>query len=341
VRDLQCQNTCLLLKFIHKLLRGDDTPWARWVRRWYGANGIAEPPSPLDTPSWRSFKRVFAIYRGLTNVRVGDGATTSFWFDNWHAAGPLFARVPELLTHCTDPSITVAAALVRSPLDIPLHPRVTAIAQSQLAALATSLRLASLSDEPDTRLLPGGAAFSTAGAYRVMKTSGIVLPLADYNWANFAPLKVKVFFWIARHGNTRTLVMLHRHGILSTACCPFCSSDEDLLHLFFRCPRLGPWFAGLGAQAAASAADLAEGCASLAAAHSNLVPPVRHTLVLLTLWIIWKSRNRMVFDAQRLHPRQMFSLLATHCDLWLDRLPRRHTRQPVDAWLSALRAYFV
>jgi hypothetical protein len=40
LRYLHCQNVCLLLKFIHKLVRGDDTPWARWVRRWYGAGGI-------------------------------------------------------------------------------------------------------------------------------------------------------------------------------------------------------------------------------------------------------------------------------------------------------------
>ncbi|XP_051202523.1 uncharacterized mitochondrial protein AtMg00310-like [Lolium perenne] len=82
VRDLHCQNVSLLLKFVHKLLRGDDTPWTRWVRRWYGLGGISSPPSPTDTPSWRAFKRVFSIYRGLTKVKVGDGSTTSFWFDN-------------------------------------------------------------------------------------------------------------------------------------------------------------------------------------------------------------------------------------------------------------------
>ncbi|KAM0839233.1 hypothetical protein ACQ4PT_060451 [Festuca glaucescens] len=137
-------------------------------------------------------------------------------------------------------------ALARTPLEIPLQPRVTAAAQTQLAALAMSLQHASLSDGPDTRLLPGGAAFSTAGAYRIMKTSGVVLPLAEHNWSNFVPLKVKVFFWVARHGNTRTRALLHRHGILSTARCPFCNDDEDLLHLFFKCPRLTPWFAALG-----------------------------------------------------------------------------------------------
>ncbi|KAM0839234.1 hypothetical protein ACQ4PT_060451 [Festuca glaucescens] len=133
-------------------------------------------------------------------------------------------------------SCCIENALARTPLEIPLQPRVTAAAQTQLAALAMSLQHASLSDGPDTRLLPGGAAFSTAGAYRIMKTSGVVLPLAEHNWSNFVPLKVKVFFWVARHGNTRTRALLHRHGILSTARCPFCNDDEDLLHLFFKCP---------------------------------------------------------------------------------------------------------
>ncbi|KAM0829851.1 hypothetical protein ACQ4PT_066609 [Festuca glaucescens] len=204
----------LLLKFVHKLLRGDDTPWARWVRRWYGLGGISSPPSPTDTPSWRAFKRVFATYRGLTKVKVGDDSTTSFWFDNWHAAGPLFARVPDLLSHCTDPAVTVAAALAYGHLTLSLHSRVTPATQAQLAALADSLRQVELVAEPDTRVLPGGVAFSTSSAYHYMHSSEVVIPLADFNWRNFAPLKVRVFFWIARHGNTKTRVLLHRHRCL-------------------------------------------------------------------------------------------------------------------------------
>jgi hypothetical protein len=63
VRDLRCQNMCLLMKFVHKLFSGEITPWARWVRRWYGEFGIAQAPSALDTPIWRTFKKVFALYR--------------------------------------------------------------------------------------------------------------------------------------------------------------------------------------------------------------------------------------------------------------------------------------
>ncbi|KAM0871225.1 hypothetical protein ACQ4PT_039531 [Festuca glaucescens] len=175
-----------------------------------------------------------------------------------------------------------------------------------------------------------------------MHSSGVVLPLADYNWSIFAPLKVRVFFWIARHGNTRTRALLHRHGgALPSPRCLFCNDDEDLLHLFFRCPRLAPWFACVGAPAAASAGDLEEGCSAFAAPHHALAPLVRHTLVLLILWITWKSRNRMIFDAQLLRPRQMFSLPTDHWELWLHRLPRRFRRHPVDLWLTARRASFV
>jgi hypothetical protein len=337
VRDLRSHNVSLLLKFIHKLVRGDDTPWTRWVRRWYGEGGISSPPLPTDTPAWRGFKRLFATYRGLTNVRVGDGATTSFWFDNWHAAGPLFSCLPALLTHCTAPALTVADALRHARLDLPLQDRLTITAQGQLAALEASLRHATLAEEQDSRMLPGGAKFTAAGVYRVMHSSGVAMPLADTNWVNFAPLKVRVFFWIARHGNTRTRALLHRHGCLPSPRCPFCTEDEDQLHLFSRCARLTPLFTAVGAPAAAVADDLEGVCAALAGALQPHASLVRNSLVLLLLWIIWKSRNRMVFDDVRMRTRCMVAMLVDHCELWLHRLPRRASRHSVDAWLLQLR----
>ncbi|KAK1632753.1 hypothetical protein QYE76_007068 [Lolium multiflorum] len=79
------------------------------------------------------------------------------------------------------------------------------------------------------------------------------MPLTD---TNFAPLKVRVFFWIARHGNTRMRALLHRHGCLPSPRCPFCTENEDQLHLFSRCARLMPLFAAVGAPATAVADDL-------------------------------------------------------------------------------------
>ncbi|XP_071679972.1 uncharacterized protein [Lolium perenne] len=171
-----------------------------------------------------------------------------------------------------------------------------------------------------------------------MHSSGVSLLLAAHNWQNFAPVKVRVFFWIARHGNTRTRAMLHRHGCLPSPRCPFCVEEEDLLHLFYRCPRLMPVFAALGVPVFTSVCNLQDVCAALATPFAAHSPLVRHTLVLLLLWITWKSRNTMVFDAIRLSPRQTISLVLSHGDLWLHRLPRRSSRLPLETWLAALRA---
>jgi hypothetical protein len=69
--------------------------------------------------------------------------------------------------------------------------------------------------------------------------TGCSVPLADANWRNFAPVKVRVFFWILRHGNTRTRSFLFRHGTCIDKHCPFCPDvEEDLTHLFFECPQV-------------------------------------------------------------------------------------------------------
>jgi hypothetical protein len=79
-------------------------------------------------------------------------------------------------------------------------------------------------------------------------------------------------------------------------------------------------------------------CAALAVPLHEHAPFVRHTLVLLILWIVWKSRNRKVFNGVWMRARQLALLLAEHCELWLHRLPRRFSRHLVDVWLAQLRA---
>jgi hypothetical protein len=321
------------MKFVHKLVSGDVTPWTRWVRRWYGEYGISHAPSVHDTPSWRTFKHVFATYRQLTSVVVGTGCTVSFWLDNWHRAGPLFACLPALFSHCTSPNISLADVLRPSGLSLPLRPRLTDAAESELVALSAALHEFPLSDVADDRRLPGGTIFASAEAYRLLHISGVSPPLGDVNWSNFAPKKVQIFFWIARYGNTRTRAFLHRHGCLSTAACPFCPAPEDLAHLMFVCPRLAPFWSALGVQATRPV-DLEGVCDAIAAPTMHLPVPVRHSLTLLVLWVVWKSRNRKVFDNVPSSPRQLSSMIHTHYNLRVHRLPSKTPRHGADAWCS-------
>ncbi|KAM0917962.1 hypothetical protein ACQ4PT_009348 [Festuca glaucescens] len=262
------------------------TPWTRWVRRWYGDFGIAQAPSALDTPIWRTFKKVFALYCHLTVVAAGSGATVSFWLDNWHKAGPLFACLPALFSHCTQPEVTIANALRPADLSLQLQPRLTVVATAELAVITAVLRELRLTGGADVRTLPGSGTFRSSDVYKLLLISGVSLPLNDVNWDNFAPTKVRIFFWIARHGNTRTRAFLYRLCCLPTVACPFCSAPEDLQHLLFSYPRLGPLRAALGVPVAAVADDLDGICEVVGAQTTHLPPTARHTLILLILWIV-------------------------------------------------------
>jgi hypothetical protein len=119
--------------------------------------------------------------------------------------------------------------------------------------------------------------------------------------------------------------MLHHHGHLPSPRCPFCIEDEDFLHpssdVLGSHPCSWPWVCRRPPRFATYRM-------CFATTFVVQAPLVRHTLVMLLLWITWKSRNTMVFDAIRLSPRQTISLVLSHGELWLHRLPRRSSCLP-------------
>ncbi|KAK1692442.1 hypothetical protein QYE76_009139 [Lolium multiflorum] len=90
----------------------------------------------------------------------GDDTPWTRWVHRWH----LFSCLPTQLTHCTPPALTVADALRHARLNLPLQGWLTVTVQRQLAVLEASLRHATLAEERDSRLLPGGAKFTAAAA---------------------------------------------------------------------------------------------------------------------------------------------------------------------------------
>ena len=234
VVDFGLQNTCLLLKTLHSLFSGRDTPWTRWVRRSY----MCSCPQP-STPSWRHFESLVPLYRSITRVAPVDGATTSLWHDSWTPLGPLVAALPSAFSHCLEPDMMLAAAV--SGGSIPTQRQLSVQAVAELTYLHSRVREAQLAAGPDRHLVALGCSteFRSGDVYRALHASGCVVPHNDLNWVNFAPPKVRVFFWILRLERTRTRAHLHRVGCVPVSDCPFCNSVvEDIPHVFVRCPRL-------------------------------------------------------------------------------------------------------
>ncbi|XP_072150852.1 uncharacterized protein [Setaria viridis] len=141
------------------------------------------------------------------------------------------------------------------------------------------------------------------------------------NWDCYAPKKVWIFFWVLRHGRARTRALLHRHGALDAPDCPFCagtSETED--YLFAACPRLIPFWARLlpGRAPPSSAREAVESVSGLL---SGLPPAVAHTGALVVAWVLWKARNKKIFDNACQSTDEMVRHLLAHVALWHPALP--------------------
>ncbi|KAM0929265.1 hypothetical protein ACQ4PT_001710 [Festuca glaucescens] len=216
-----------------------DSPWTRWVKRSY----LGARPH-VATPAWKCFQSLIPLYRSITRVEPRDGRSTSLWHDAWTPMGPLSAALPAAFSHFLRPLATVANALRSGAVEVPLVHRVSAAVTGEMEFIHACLSRISLTSSPDIRSvsLSPLTDFSTGSVYRSLHSSGCIVPGQDVNWVCFAPLKVRVFFWILRLRKTRTRVLLHRIGCVPSPNCPFCPNQlEDTSHLFVGCPRLRPF----------------------------------------------------------------------------------------------------
>jgi hypothetical protein len=65
-------------------------------------------------------------------------------------------------------------------------------------------------------------------------------------------------------------------------------------------------------------------------------PKARNTAILALLWSIWKSRNRMVFDADLMSTLRVLDMIADHLRLWIVRAPSSVDTTPLLAWCRSI-----
>jgi hypothetical protein len=113
----------------------------------------------------------------------------------------------------------------------------------------------------------------------------------DSVWRSAAPLKCKIFGWLARRQRLPTNERRFRHNMTTSSTCPYCPAPEDTDHLLLRCPRaLELWGHFHLRHAATQATDFSD---FLVHSGNSLEAATINAAI---AWNIWKRRNALVFN---------------------------------------------
>jgi hypothetical protein len=319
VRDLRLQNTCLLMKLVHRAHDAASSAWARWLELEFG--GLLEAPDSTDEGTHlASLRRLLPDYRLLTTVEVGDGRTTSFWRDCWTSVGPLADAYPALFTHARRAEASVRHVL-GSQLRLAFAPRLSSVASSELAALTALLDGVVLSDAADVRRCPWEDAahkLSSSALYNVVVFTGAECEYYKFIWENRAPSKVKFFGWLLVQNRIQTKENLLKKHCIDSEDCEVCGSGvESAAHLIAGCSFSAGFWTRLGV-------DLAEDdVAYLWQVQPPVHLPARHfnAFLLLCCWRLWKHRHDVVFRSLAPCYDRLLAGCREDVGLWSCRLP--------------------
>ncbi|KAH0994404.1 hypothetical protein GBA52_018268 [Prunus armeniaca] len=144
---------------------------------------------------------------------------------------------------------------------------------------------------------------------RKASTSSRIDPLVWKNiWKAEVPPKIKNFLWRATHDRLPTAMALHKRKIARTPLCPICQAHEESIeHLLLFCPWVELiWFGGplnykIDKQGITTFDQWLLKC-TMDGLQSKEEKRRISCIIAVTCWIIWKSRNRFVFDQCKPQP---------------------------------------
>jgi hypothetical protein len=147
-------------------------------------------------------------------------------------------------------------------------------------------------------------------------------------WDCAAPLKYKIFVWLARRRRLPTNARRFRHQLSSSVMCPSCPLDEDVDHLLVTCHRAHEvWAALLPADQ-----DLTAPATDLLLSRSQSFED--RTIRIAIAWNIWKRRNALVFNSKDEPLHATIGKCIADVRLWANRCTKFHSSASLLAWCN-------
>ncbi|CAD6213646.1 unnamed protein product [Miscanthus lutarioriparius] len=329
IKDVGTQNICLLLKLVHRLHCSENSAWAQWVRQ---RACTATLKGDLQGGHWDVLRSILPLYQAITTVDLGDGKSTSFWFDVWYGDDALGDTYPALLSHCRQQDVSVQQ-VVEDGLQGTMVSRLSTMAAQQLQEMQNVIDAVNLTEDMDRRLSPfscGEGKLDTGSIYKLLKARG---QEADesvvFIWKTSAPPRVQLFMWLLSQKRIQCRVNLHRKHIVPNATCEVRGeADESPEHIINGCHVARQFWTKIRVNMTLGF-DVSQ-------LHKldcpNSVPRQEFgTFIALSCWQLWKRRDAFVFRSEQPSVQHLLGTCRSEAEQWRVRLPRKK-RPIVDTW---------
>ena len=299
-----------------------QTRWL-WLQKTDNDRAWAQLPIQVDPV-------VLAFFRASTTITVGSGRTTLFWVDNWldgqaisDLAPTLFAAVSKRVTS----KLTVAEAMQNRQWVRGIQGGLSVMAIAEYLRLWLRLDNVHLQPHQDDQCIwrwTNNGQYSAKSAYLMLHQGSATFPGHKLIWQTWAPLKVKIFLWLAFRQRHWTADRRARHGLETHTNCPLCDQEPETSdHLFASCTvTLQVWFAifatlGVDLSLPRVVCSIRERWQEFRMLLPGSLQKGFDTLFALVCWWIWKERNGRIFRAQVSTIPQMLLSIKSEAEIWV------------------------
>ncbi|WVZ55719.1 hypothetical protein U9M48_006344 [Paspalum notatum var. saurae] len=290
IPNLELMGWALRIRWLWLQKIDSDRPWA----------GL-----PVHVPRYAQ-----ALFDAAIEISIGDGENVLFWTDRWLQGNSVAELAPNLalaIPKKVRKRCSVSQALSN-------HRWVTDIRGAlTVSVLIDYLRIWELVD--GIMLQPGvpdqfrwrffhSGQYSCRSAYQAFFLGAIKFGPWKSIWKSWAPLRCKIFIWLALKNRCWTADRLAKRGLPHPAICPLCDQEQETVQhlLISRVFSHEIWtivLSNLGMQALSPQPDGKSFSGWWSGAVNQVPKEVKkglNSLIILVAWEIWKHKNVCVFE---------------------------------------------
>lgn len=299
ILDIATHNQALLMKYLHKFMNKEDTPWVNIIWETYYQESL---PGERMVGSfwWKTVLKLLPMYKTHARCKANKGDTTLFWTDNW-TGEPLSRRFPELYSFAVDKDISLIKLQTQEEISLLFHRPLSYQAYTQFNMVQEMINSRVATEDKDQWLYSWTSPqYSSRKMYKLLMGSSSAHIIFKNLWSTACRLRHKIFYWLLLQDRLNTRNLLHRKSMfLQDYNCAICSegTEETLVHLFWNCPfSLLCWD------------HLTPNKHRGISAYDEILLAVRHLpkgialdIVVMGCWSIWSVRNDKIFRSAAPH----------------------------------------